>query len=337
MARNQSSFRGRLACAGRFSLPMDAMWDSSPASGLGKTRVDGGEPTVICDATELLGASWGDDGSIIGADSHRTRACLERGRRHPEPIPPTPVGARWPQVLPGSKAVLFTAGLPAPGRLRIDVLSLADGTVKTLMEGVSHARYLASGHLAWVARQTLFVAPFDSDRLALTGPAVPVIEDIAPSMYGARSSTSRTPARSSFAASPVGVCRRSTGSINRERRRRCSRRRGINFLPSISPDGSRLAFSLGETPRVEDFQILDLRSSAIVKPVTAGIRAYATWLPPSGRFLVGNGSSGEDPLDADRWFRSHRHFARHTRRGAAAVVLRWQRPESRVLPTRHVR
>jgi serine/threonine-protein kinase len=71
------------------------------------------------------------------------------------------------------------------------------------------------------------------------------------------------------------------------------------FLPSVSPDGSRLAFSLGETPRVEDFQILDLRSGALVKPVTAGIRAYATWLPPDGRFLVGNGLSGEI-----RWMRT---------------------------------
>jgi len=34
---------------------------------LWKTRVDGGEPTVLCDATELLGASWGDDGSIVAA------------------------------------------------------------------------------------------------------------------------------------------------------------------------------------------------------------------------------------------------------------------------------
>jgi serine/threonine-protein kinase len=65
------------------------------------------------------------------------------------------------------------------------------------------------------------------------------------------------------------------------------------------PDGSQLAFSLGETPRVEDFQILDLRSGAIVKPVTAGIRAFATWVPPDGRFLVGVGSSGEI-----RWMRT---------------------------------
>ena len=151
---------------------------------LWKTRVDGGEPTVICDATELLGASWGDDGSIVAALTATGLVRVSSDGGVPEPIAGTPVGARWPQLLPGSKAVLFTAGLPTPGRLRIDVLSLADGTVKTLMEGVSHARYLASGHLAWIARQTLFVAPFDRDRLELTGPAVAVVEEIAPSMYG---------------------------------------------------------------------------------------------------------------------------------------------------------
>ena len=153
---------------------------------LWKTRVDGGEPTVICDATELLGASWGDDGSIVAALTATGLVRVSSNGGTPEPIAGTPVGARWPQVLPGSKAVLFTAGLPTPGPLRVDVLSFADGRPRTLMEGASFARYLASGHLAWVARQTLFVAPFDLQRLELTGPAVPVVEDIAPSMYAGR-------------------------------------------------------------------------------------------------------------------------------------------------------
>jgi Tol biopolymer transport system component len=91
------------------------------------------------------------------------------------------------------------------------------------------------------------------------------------------------------------------------------------FLPSVSPDGSRLAFSLGETPRVEDFQILDLRSGAIVKPVTAGIRAHATWVPPDGRFLLGAGSSGEI-----RWMRTDGSEAAGTLLAIPdAVLLPW--------------
>ena len=251
-----------------------------------KTRVDGGEPTVICDATELLGASWGDDGSIVAAVTATGLVRVSSNGGTPQPIAGAPVGARWPQVLPGSKAVLYTAGQPGPGALRIDVLAFADATARTLMEGVSYARYLASGHLAWVARQTLFVAPFDLQRLELTGPAVPVVEDIAPSMY----------AGADFDVSNTGtlVFRRKPGG--RVSTVHWMHRSGQAtpllaapaeyFLPSVSPDGSRLAFSLGEMPRVEDFQILELRSGAIVKPVTAGIRAYATWVPPDGSWAT---------------------------------------------------
>jgi serine/threonine-protein kinase len=286
---------------------------------LWKTRVDGGEPTVVCEAAELLGASWGDDGSIVAA---LTATGLVRVPSHggaPEPIAGTPVGARWPQVLPGAKAVLFTAGLPGPGPLRIAVLSLADGTARTLMEGVSYARYLASGHLAWVARQTLFVAPFDLQRLELTGPAIPVVGDIAPGMYaGADFDVSNT-GTLVFRRKPGG--RRSTVHwMHRSGQATPLLAAPAEyFLPSVSPDGSRLAFSLGETPRVEDFQILDLRSGAIVKPVTAGIRAYATWVPPDGRFLLGNGSSGEI-----RWMRTDGSEAAGTLLAIPdAVLLPW--------------
>jgi serine/threonine-protein kinase len=285
---------------------------------LWKTRVDGGEPTVICDAAELLGASWGDDGSIVAALTATGLVRVSSNGGIPEPIAGAPVGARWPQVLPGSKAVLFTAGQPGPGSLRIEVLSFADGKTRTLMEGVSYARYLASGHLAWVARQTLFVAPFDLQRLELTAPAVAVMEDIAPSMY----------AGADFDVSNTGtlVFRRRPGG--RAATLHWMQRSGQAtpllaapaeyVMPSVSPDGSRLAFSLGETPRVEDFQILDLRSGAIVKPVTAGIRAFATWVPPDGRFLVGVGSSGEI-----RWMRTD---------GSEAAGTLLANPDSALLP-----
>jgi serine/threonine-protein kinase len=184
------------------------------------------------------------------------------------------------------------------------------------MEGASFARYLASGHLAWVARQTLFVAPFDLQSLELTGPAVPVVEDIAPSMY----------AGADFDVSNTGtlVFRRKLGGrtstlqwLDRSGQARPLLAAPAEyFLPSVSPDGSRLAFSLGETPRVEDFQILDLQSGAMVKPVTAGIRAHATWVPPDGRFLLGNGSSGEI-----RWMRTDGSEASGTLLAIPGAVL----------------
>lgn len=283
---------------------------------LWKARVDGGEPTVICDAAELLGASWGDDGSIVAALTATGLTRVSSSGGSPEPIAGAPVGARWPHVLPGSRAVLFTAGAPAPGPLRIDALSFADGRVKTLVEGVSSARYLASGHLAWVARQTLFVAPFDPDRLELTGPAVPIVDDVAPSMYGG----------ADFDVSRTGTLvfrRRPGGGASTVHWLESSGRASMlltqpadYFLPRLSPDGGRLAFSIGENPRVEDFHILERATSMVAKPVTAGIRGFPTWMPPDGRFLVGNGLAGEM-----RWMRTDGSEAAGTLLAIPGVVL----------------
>jgi hypothetical protein len=285
---------------------------------LWKTRVDGGEPTVICDAAELLGASWGDDGSIVAA---LTTTGLSRVSSHggaPEPIPGTPVGARWPQVLPGSKVVLFTAGLPAPGPLRVAVVSLAGGTPKTLMEGVSQARYLASGHLAWVAGQTLFVAPFDLDRLDLTGPAVAVVKDVATSQYGGADFDVSNTGTLVFRRQPGGRSSTVHWLDQTGHTKPLLSVTAEYVMPRISPDASRLAFSLAEIPRVEDFQILDLRSGAVVKPVRAGIRGHATWLPPDGKFLVGAGPA------TIRWMRTDGSDAAGTLlQMPGAVLLPW--------------
>ena len=50
--------------------------------------------------------------------------------------------------------------------------------VKTIVEGGSHARYLATGHLVYALGGTLFAVPFDDRRLEVTGGAVPVVEGV---------------------------------------------------------------------------------------------------------------------------------------------------------------
>lgn len=286
---------------------------------LWKVSLAGGQPTVICDAAELLGASWGDDGTIVAAVTATGLVRVSSDGGTPAPIPNTPVGARWPQLLPGSRALLFTAGMPAPGPLRVDVLSFADGTVRTLVEGVSYARYLRSGHLAWVARQTLFVAPFDLQRLQVSGPAVALVDDVAPSMYGG----------ADFDVSDTGtlVFRRRPGGGRSTlhwiepagRGEAVLDRPEEYFLPRLSPDGTQLAFSLTDSPAVADFRILRRATGTVVKPVTAGIRGFGTWLPPDGRFLVGNGNAGEI-----RWMRTDGSEAAGTLVAVpGAVLLPW--------------
>ena len=263
------------------------------AGKLWRTRVDGGTPTSIAAAEELLGGSWGDDDFIVAALSTAGLVRVPAGGGTPEVISGAPPGARWPQVLPGSRAVLFTAGgTPAvAGALRVDVLSLADGKITPLVPGGSYARYLASGHLAWVDRRTLFVAPFSLDRLQLTGPGVKVIDDIALNMYNS----------AEFDASQTGtfVCRCGPGGDDSVVQWLDQSGTAAPLLPEpagysgprLSPDGSRIAFVMGRNGDRQDLRIVDVRSGKTDTLGAAG-PSRPVWTP-DGRFLVSVGASGE--------------------------------------------
>ena len=73
------------------------------------------------------------------------------------------VTQRWPQVLPGGKAVLFSASnnTTAWEEANLVVQPLPTGARKVVQRGGYYGRYLPSGHLAYLHDGTLFVAPFD--------------------------------------------------------------------------------------------------------------------------------------------------------------------------------
>ena len=80
----------------------------------------------------------------------------------------------WPQFLPGGKGVLYTgSGVPgAYNDANIMVQPLPGGTPKVVHRGGYHGRYLPSGHLVYIHDGTLFAAPFDLERLEVTGEPV---------------------------------------------------------------------------------------------------------------------------------------------------------------------
>jgi len=81
-----------------------------------KVGVNGGLPIEICEAAVGRGASWSPDGTIIFArnmSSGLFRVSASGGT--PEAVTTLNAAAgerthRWPQVLPGGDAVLFTVG-----------------------------------------------------------------------------------------------------------------------------------------------------------------------------------------------------------------------------------
>ena len=166
----------------------DGQWVAFFANGrLKKVSVQGGAPVMLCDAPAEHGGSWGEDGNIVFAPN--PRAGLSRvSETGGTPQPLTHLDQqkgelthRDPRVLPGGTAVLFTASSNVSDfdASSVEVLSLKTGQRKTLQRGGVFGRYLPTGHLVYMQRGTLLAAPMDLKNPALTGPAVPLLEDVA--------------------------------------------------------------------------------------------------------------------------------------------------------------
>ena len=169
----------------------DGQWVAFFAQGkLKKISVDGGGIVTLCDAPLPHGGSWGEDGYIIAA-LNSPGSGLSRvpsGGGAPAPLTELAPGEstqRWPKILPGGKAVLFTSHNATTNfdAATIEILSLRDHQRKTLWKRGTFGRYLATsertGHLVYINNGTLFAVPFDPDKLELLGTPSPVLEDVA--------------------------------------------------------------------------------------------------------------------------------------------------------------
>jgi eukaryotic-like serine/threonine-protein kinase len=167
-------------------LSPDGRWLGFAAAGkLKKVLLSGGQPVTLCDAPEPRGASWGDDDTIVfaaGALGGLSRVAAAGGT--PTALTTIdPAGNesshRWPLVLPGSRAVLFNVEPEDDdaGLRRIELVELLSGRRRRVVNSGTYARFSA-GHLLFGQAGTLHAVPFDLDRLIVTGPAVPVLDDV---------------------------------------------------------------------------------------------------------------------------------------------------------------
>jgi serine/threonine-protein kinase len=170
----------------------DGQWLGFFADGkLKKISVTGGAAVSLADAPTSRGGSWGSDGNIVfhpNPNGGLMRVPSAGGKSEPlTKLGEGEVTHRWPQVLPGAKAVLYmssgaggqaeSAGGNA-GNSNIVVQPLPTGTPKLLLRGGYHPLYAASGHLLYIHEGTLFAAPFDLNRLEVAGQSVPAVEGV---------------------------------------------------------------------------------------------------------------------------------------------------------------
>jgi serine/threonine protein kinase/Tol biopolymer transport system component len=237
----------------------DGEWIAFFASGqLRKVPVIGGTPIVLCEAPSPRGGAWSDDGTIV-FQPNVAGALMQVASSGGRPTPLTALAEgesthRWPQMLRGGKAVLYTANLTVFGGVanngyddaRLVVQSLPSGPRTIILRAGYHGRYVSSGHLAYIHDGDLFAAPFDIDRLTVAGPAVRALEHV-------RSSTITGGAEFHIAANGTLVYLPGQGVggqrpihwMEREGKTTLLRPTAANwYSPMFAPDGRRLALQI---------------------------------------------------------------------------------------------
>lgn len=143
-----------------------------------KASVSGQAAVTLSDAPLAGGASWGSRGIIALGNNIGAIERVSDAGGTAQPLAPLEKGENYqmgPQFLPGDKAVLFESGTtPTPS---IAVQSLVTRDRRTLVPG-REPQYAVSGHLLYLKGSTLMAAPFDSQRLSLTGTSSPVEEGV---------------------------------------------------------------------------------------------------------------------------------------------------------------
>jgi len=275
----------------------DGQWIGFLAMGkANKIGAEGGAivPLPMGDAGFTIGsASWGEDGSILVA-TQKGLVRIPNGGGQPETVAALAngeVALVFPQMLPGGKAILFSAYTAANSDASsIEVMTLADRQRKTVSRGGTSPRYLATsnggGHLVYVNRTTLFAVPFDMDKLETSGTALPIVEDVA------SNASWDTP---QLAVSRTGtVVYRKSGEDpglltvawldGGGRMLPLLAKPGVYARPSLSPDGQRLALDVREGSGT-DIWVYDWQRDTMTRVTFTGRAGSAVW-SPDGRYIV---------------------------------------------------
>jgi serine/threonine-protein kinase len=276
----------------------DGQWLGFFAGGkLQKVRLSGGTPVALAAAIDSRGAVWLPDDTIVyspipisqlwrvsangGAPQQFSK--LQENRRERT--------HRWPCVLPGGKAVLFTVGTTDSAEFyddsQIDAIVVATGERKKVLEGARMVQCVgASGHLIYAREGILFAVPFDAESLTTHGKSISLVQNVM---------GERTTGASNFALSSDGTLFYVPGNQGvQERALAWWDSAGKPTLlpaplrtyvePTLSPDGQRVAVGVTEGSST-DIWIYDLKRNTLSR-LTFGPNNYAPIWSADGRRVI---------------------------------------------------
>jgi len=269
----------------------DGQWIGffSPSDGkLKKISAHGGVPVALCSVSELLGASWQKDDTIVFGQPPNEIMRISADGGTPESLAKLKTGyfIVFPQILPNGKSVLYTS--IETGHDRILAQSLKTGEAKYLFEGYG-AKFLPSGFLVYQLDDNAFAVRFDPDRLEAIGGPVPVVESVSDCLV------SHSGAMAYIPRSGPGIPynRRTLVWLDREGKEEPIAAEPGSYLdPRISPDGTKIALTVQTSDQV-DIWTWDLVRANLTKLTFEGAADLCPIWTPDGRRVAFFSDRGE--------------------------------------------
>jgi serine/threonine protein kinase len=276
----------------------DSQWLGFLAGGqLKKISVGGGAAATITFSAYAGGANWGSQGMIAFPPANLSflQQVPDAGGA---PLPLTRLGKsdsshRWPEFLPGGKAVLFAASDGATNwtNAQIAAQAVGAGERRSLVQGGTQPRYVPTGHLLYVQGGSLIAVKFDPERLQITGASVPVVEGVVQSVSSgaAQYSTSSTGSLVYVPGGVQGAGRKLVWVDRNGAEQPFAAPAHAYESPRLSPDGQRIAV-------VADSQIwmYDLSRETLTRLTFEGnTNSRPVWTPDGKRIAFYSTKDGQ--------------------------------------------
>jgi tRNA A-37 threonylcarbamoyl transferase component Bud32 len=215
--------------------------------------------------------------------------------------------AATPRLLPGGDALLFTLapGVQRPNwqRSSIVVQSLTSGRREVVAASGSDARYLPTGHVAYVVEGVLFAVGFDTVNNRPAGTPVAIVQGV-----GRRTRGGVLQPQSNADVAGNGTLVYLPGSVTRSADKqiviteRTGKERVLTLgpdlyeSPRVSPDGRQLALSTNG-PQEAAVLIYDLSETHAIRRLTfAGRSRLPVWSPDGRRLAFQSDRDGDTAI-----------------------------------------